>query len=336
MKSLRASLFSAALVFAQTNGPGPMAPDKALQLCKEYVGHYLAGDVSYLWPKMTPEMQTALKSEADTSAALGAAFAQVGHESRLENERVVPALSTNLTIYTRLAEFDKVPVKLVTTMVIDSSGKIAGMSLRPVTNPAESKYLDYKPKTPLRFPLSGEWTIYQGGRSTYDNYHATYPDERFAYDIVIIHANGRYADGDGSKPEDYYSFGQPVFATAAGKVVAAVDQYDDNAINKPLKDSPKQGNNVVIDHGNGEFSMFAHLKRGTVKVKAGDEAKAGQQIASVGNSGNAPVPHLHYHMQTTPDWFKGDGLPTPFQNVTINGKKVSSAEPVRGDLVKAE
>jgi murein DD-endopeptidase MepM/ murein hydrolase activator NlpD len=69
----------------------------------------------------------------------------------------------------------------------------------------------------------------------------------------------------------------------------------------------------VIDDGKGEFCMYAHLKRGSIKVKSGDQVKAGQEIGVVGNSGNSPVPHLHFHMQTTPDWFKGDGLPTPFK-----------------------
>ena len=93
-------------------------------------------------------------------------------------------------------------------------------------------------------------------------------------------------------------------AAAAGKVASAEDKYDDNVLGKPSDTAPKQGNNVVIDHGNGEFTMYAHLKRGSVKVKAGDAVKAGQQIAEVGNSGNAPLPHLHFHMQNTATWFQ--------------------------------
>ena len=325
--------------FAQNAAPTaatPTPPAQAMKVAKEYVAQYLAGNIASIWPKMTPQMHDALKSEVDTKAKLEAAFEQIGHESQVLNERVLPALSADLMMYTRLSTFDKVPIKMVTTLVIDSAGNIAGMSIRGEQNPAESKYLDYKTKTPLRFPLSGEWTIYQGGRSVYDNYHAAYPDERFAYDIVLLHPDGTFAAGAGSKPEDFYGFGQPVVATAPGKIVAAVDQYDDNPVGKPIKGSPKEGNNIVIDHGNGEFSMYAHLKRGSVKVKPGDEVKAGQVLALVGNSGNSPVPHLHYHLQTTPDWFHGDGLPTPFQHLIVNGKPAPNAEPVRGDVVKAE
>lgn len=314
----------------------PMPPDKALVLGRQYATQYVAGDMARLWPKMSAKMHEVLKSTDEFQKSFDTAMQQIGHETKVENERVLPLLATDNMIYTRLAEFEKIPVKLVTTIVVDPAGTITGLSIRPIANPAESKYLDYKPKATLTFPLRGEWTIYQGGRSVYENYHSAYAIQRFAYDILLIHPDGRAASGDGSKPEQYFGFGQPVFVAAAGKVVSAVDQYDDNPIGKPIKDSPKEGNSVVIDHGNGEFSMYAHLKRGTVKVKAGDDVKPGQQIGELGNSGNSPVPHLHYHMQTTPDWVKGEGLPTPFTNLTVNGKKLALAEPVRGDVVKAE
>ena len=103
---------------------------------------YLAGNAAALWPKMTSQMHAALKSEDDVSKTLRAAFDQVGHESHLENERVMPMLGMNLIIYTRLAEFDKAPMKLIITIALDPSGNIAGMSLTPINNPAESKYRD--------------------------------------------------------------------------------------------------------------------------------------------------------------------------------------------------
>jgi murein DD-endopeptidase MepM/ murein hydrolase activator NlpD len=80
--------------------------------------------------------------------------------------------------------------------------------------------------------------------------------------------------------------------------------------------------------------MYAHLKKGSVMVKAGDTVKAGQKIAEVGNSGNAPFSHLHYHLQTTPEWMNGLGLPTTFVSLKVDGKVVESAEPVRGDVVE--
>jgi len=147
---------------------------------------------------------------------------------------------------------------------------------------------------------------------------------------------GRLYSGNADKPEDFFGFGQRVFAPAAGTVAAAVDQYDDNPIMEPSAENPKQGNAVVIDHGNGEFSMLAHLKRGSVKVRAGDKVKAGQEIAQCGNSGNSPLPHLHYHLQTTHDWFKGEGLPVQFHDYVADGKSVEMGEPVRGQVVQTK
>jgi murein DD-endopeptidase MepM/ murein hydrolase activator NlpD len=96
----------------------------------------------------------------------------------------------------------------------------------------------------------------------------------------------------------------------------------------------EQGNNIVIDHSNGEFTMYAHLKHGSVKVKAGDTVKTGQQIAAVGNTGNSPLPHLHFHLQNAPTWFQCEGLPVSFHGAAVNGKVQSESEPVRADAVK--
>ena len=41
--------------------------------------------------------------------------------------------------------------------------------------------------------------------------------------------------------------------------------------------------------------LLAHLQRGSVQVKAGDNVRTGQPIARVGNSGNLSEPHLHIH-----------------------------------------
>lgn len=334
MKVFAAFLLLSTFSLAQYSGTAPLPPAKALATGQQYATMFFANDSKGLWEKMAPVMKDALKSPEDWAKFDAAAVQQIGKVGAMTNERVMPNIHD--MVFTRLFASEALPVKLEMTISIQPDGLIDGFFLRPEQNPAESKYLDYKTKTTLQFPLHGEWTIYQGGRSVYDNYHAAYPDERFADDIMIIHSDGTECTGDCKKVEDFYAFGQPAFADANGKVTLAVDQYDDNPIGKPSSDNPKYGNTVVIDHGNGEFSMYAHLKRGSVKVKTGDEVKAGQQIGMVGNSGNSPIPHLHYHLQTTAVWFKGDGLPMPFASLTVNGKTLKNAEPVRGDVVDAE
>jgi murein DD-endopeptidase MepM/ murein hydrolase activator NlpD len=61
------------------------------------------------------------------------------------------------------------------------------------------------------------------------------------------------------------------------------------------------GNYVTIDHGDGEFSHYAHLARGTFVVQTGQRVEAGQALARVGNSGYTlgEGGGYHVHAQVT-------------------------------------
>src|SRR5258708_6170894 len=135
-----------------------------------------------MWQDMTPEMQALLKDSGAFKAFPAQFKSQLGIETTIISERVVP--SVQFQWYTRLSKFSAASGKFVTTLAINFDGKISGFSIRPLQNPAESKYLDYRDKTKYIFPLKGTWVIYQGGRSTADNYHAAFVQQRFAYDIV--------------------------------------------------------------------------------------------------------------------------------------------------------
>ena len=65
-------------------------------------------------------------------------------------------------------------------------------------------------------------------------------------------------------------------------------------------DGPAYGNAVVIKHGNGTYSQYAHLSQ--VNVKIGQVVKTGQKIALSGNTGNSSGPHLHFEIRTTPNY----------------------------------
>jgi len=314
------------LSFAET-----YSSDSAMTQAKKFISQFYKSETSELWKDMTPEMQAALKTEADLTNFSAQVKSQLGQQTTIENERVMPGPHTQ--IFTRLAHFSQVPMPIEILMSFDDEGRVAGFFIRPEKNPAESKYLDYKDKTSFIFPLKGTWLIYQGGRSTYDNYHAEAPDQRFAYDIVGVR-DGKLYSANGDKTEDYFCFGQPVLAPADGVVAKAIDQYGDNPLLRPLPNSPPYGNSIVLDHGDGEFSMLAHLKRGSMRVKVGDRVKTGQQLAQCGNSGNSPFPHLHYHLQTTAEWFKGEGLPLQFHDYVSDGKPVNTGEPVRGQVIQ--
>lgn len=76
--------------------------------------------------------------------------------------------------------------------------------------------------------------------------------------------------------------GEPVHASAAG-VVADV-----------IRSRKGLGNVVVIDHGNGYFTRYAHLA--DIEVSKGRQVKRGTRIGYVGVSGNSFAPHLHYEV----------------------------------------
>ena len=65
-------------------------------------------------------------------------------------------------------------------------------------------------------------------------------------------------------------------------------------------DGPAYGNAVVIKHGNGTYSQYAHLSR--VDVHVGQTVSTGQHIAKSGNTGNSSGPHLHFEIRTTPNY----------------------------------
>jgi hypothetical protein len=210
---------------------------------------------------------------------------------------------------------------------------LSGLSKRP----AATEFLDYRTQTALHLPFAGEWYVYWGGRSVAENRHVMARDQRFAYDFLIL-ARGRGGQSyrsSGESNTDYYCFGQPVYAPAGGSVVKAENELPDNT---PGEMNPKAalGNCVILDHGCGEFSFFAHFRCGTVVVRSGERVHCGQLLAQCGNSGNSSEPHLHYHLQNTAVPFRGDGLPAFFVEYVANGKPVSRGEPVARQAVRSQ
>ncbi|MBZ3907093.1 MULTISPECIES: M23 family metallopeptidase [Streptomyces] len=91
------------------------------------------------------------------------------------------------------------------------------------------------------------------------------------------------------------------FAVKSGtSVVAAHGGTVVKAGGNGAGDGPAYGNAVVIKHGNGTFSQYAHLSK--VNVKAGQVVKTGQRIALSGNTGNSSGPHLHFEVRTTANY----------------------------------
>ena len=77
------------------------------------------------------------------------------------------------------------------------------------------------------------------------------------------------------------SSGNPVIAAASGTVVKSYF-------------SSSYGNYVVISHGGGLMAAYAHMTRRL--VSAGQTVAAGQQVGTVGSTGNSTGPHLHFEV----------------------------------------
>ena len=57
------------------------------------------------------------------------------------------------------------------------------------------------------------------------------------------------------------------------------------------------GNTVIINHGNGLTTLYAHMQNGSLRVSAGQRVARGQQIGRIGGTGYVTGPHLHFEVR---------------------------------------
>ncbi len=98
------------------------------------------------------------------------------------------------------------------------------------------------------------------------------------------------------------------------------------------------GNHVILDLGERTYAVYAHIRRGSLTVKAGDTVRAGQEIGRVGNSGNTTEPHLHFHLMDGPDPDAARGVPFTWRGVGVpaNGETFTVDAVEAGAAVKGE
>jgi murein DD-endopeptidase MepM/ murein hydrolase activator NlpD len=112
----------------------------------------------------------------------------------------------------------------------------------------------------------------------------------------------RVLNGEARSPHTGVDFpalaGTPVYAAQSGKVVLAEDLY-------------YSGNTVVIDHGYGIYTLYAHLS--AIDTEAGEKVEAGTEIGKVGATGRVTGPHLHWGLTV--------------QHARVNGMSIAQREP---------
>ena len=161
------------------------------------------------------------------------------------------------------------------------AGLIGVVATLPIYDPYPSSH-DARPSAvAFRVPIDGPVTVAWGGSTAPVNYHVFLPDQRWAYDLLVTR-DGRTFRTDGAAVEDYYAYGLPVYAPAAGVVFAARDGEPDVAIGARRWGLAGLGNHVGIEVGPAEYLFLGHLQPGSVTVGVGDRVAAGQPLGARG------------------------------------------------------
>jgi murein DD-endopeptidase MepM/ murein hydrolase activator NlpD len=85
--------------------------------------------------------------------------------------------------------------------------------------------------------------------------------------------------------------GSPIYAANDGVVFCS--GYDISRGNQKCG-TVSGGQVVIIDHQNGYYTMYAHMVKGSQRVKTGDTVTRGQVIGGMGATGNVTGVHLHF------------------------------------------
>ena len=148
--------------------------------------------------------------------------------------------------------------------------------------------------------------------------------QRLAIDWVRLSPDGRFFHGDPKANTSYPGYGAAVLAVADARVSAVTDGQPENAGSNPASartvtlDSIT-GNSIILDLGGGRYALYAHLQPGSIRVKPGEQVKAGQPMARLGNSGNSDAPHLHFQLMDANSPLGSEGLPYALAAFTQTG-----------------
>ncbi len=205
-------------------------------------------------------------------------------------------------------------------------------------------------------PVAGSWLAVNSPADRVPSHGLLAYGQTYAVDFVHV-APGQARPGFGwwppaRRPGFYSGFRQPVYAPVGGTVVRAYDRQRDHwsrsswltlayliveGFLRELTGTKRiLGNHIVIDAGNGSYVALAHLRRGSVRVAAGQRVGAGEHIADCGNSGNSTEPHLHLQVMDHPKPMFATGLPMNLDHFRVGGRDRRQAMPHKGEVFEAQ
>lgn len=152
--------------------------------------------------------------------------------------------------------------------------------------------------------------------------------QRFAIDWERLNDENRLYVGERGELESYFAYGAPALAVADARVSRVVDGLEEQvpgALPSVIALDEADGNHVVLDLGDGRFALYAHLIPDSITVAEGERVRRGDVLGLVGNSGNTLVPHLHFHVMSTPSGLASNGLPYVIDGYELVGHAPSTA-----------
>ncbi|WP_231606239.1 M23 family metallopeptidase [Salinibacterium sp. NK8237] len=109
--------------------------------------------------------------------------------------------------------------------------------------------------------------------------------------VELFPADGEINDGFGYRGEGEFHGGIDIMAAEGSDIIAASPGTVES-----VTYGGGWGRHVIIDHGNGIKTLYAHMIEGSEAVVAGQWVAAGTVLGSVGNTGYSTFPHLHFEV----------------------------------------
>ncbi|RIK08298.1 MAG: M23 family peptidase [Acidobacteria bacterium] len=238
-----------------------------------------------------------------------------GYPDRVTNLTMPPSAGRIVYIDFATESARDIPATVAHRLKFAGASGPASRSPEPVEYLLTTHSLSAGPLRVIKPPLRGKNWVALNGCCLPETAHrvsdapidGTITDaQRFAIDYKRFNDAGSFYEGDRTKNESYVDYGAEILAVADGTVVATLDTEEANEpgilpANDPNRASKitidnVDGNHIIIDIGGGAYAFYAHLIKGSLKVKVGDKVKAGDLIAQLGNTGNSNASHLHFHL----------------------------------------
>jgi hypothetical protein len=149
--------------------------------------------------------------------------------------------------------------------------------------------------------------------------------EMFAIDWVKL-VDGKPFKTDGSTVEDFFGYGQTIYAATDGEVMAVRNDLPEAPLNESMGGNPTVktsadygGNGLTVKIDDHRYALYGHMQPGSITHEVGDKLKAGDPVGRLGSTGNSTIPHLHFGIQETQDGFASNSVPYVISSYTVTG-----------------